>query len=133
MRSGDTRAQLTNSLSASLRDGRGFGMQNSFGPRNAAMFCISTKTAPCAKVDQITRGGGTEIRFRGGVCRTRCEQYQRRSNGPSLQCHDCPSPLMVAKTIAEQLNDDKAIITNRVRELRMNRMLNRARSPRRAR
>ena len=24
-------------------------MQNSFGPRNAAMFCISTKTAPSAK------------------------------------------------------------------------------------
>ena len=27
-------------------------MQNSFGPRNAAMFCISTKTAPCAKPSQ---------------------------------------------------------------------------------
>jgi hypothetical protein len=32
--------------------GGGFGMQNSFGPRNAAMFCISTKTAPCAKPSQ---------------------------------------------------------------------------------
>jgi len=27
-------------------------MQNSFGPRYAAMFCISTKTAPCAKPSQ---------------------------------------------------------------------------------
>ncbi len=27
-------------------------MQNSFGPRNAAMFCISTNTAPCAKPSQ---------------------------------------------------------------------------------
>ena len=27
-------------------------MQNSFGPRSAAMFCISTKTAPCAKPSQ---------------------------------------------------------------------------------
>ena len=27
-------------------------MQNSFGPRNAAMFCISTKTAPYAKPSQ---------------------------------------------------------------------------------
>jgi len=27
-------------------------MQNSFGPRNAAMFCISTETAPCAKPSQ---------------------------------------------------------------------------------
>src|SRR5271156_3257173 len=52
MRSGDTRAHLTNSLSASLRLGGGFGMQNGFGPRNAAMFCISTETAPCAKPSQ---------------------------------------------------------------------------------
>jgi hypothetical protein len=27
-------------------------MQNSFGPRNAAIFCISTNTAPCAKPSQ---------------------------------------------------------------------------------
>ena len=27
-------------------------MQNGFGPRNAAMFCISTETAPCAKPSQ---------------------------------------------------------------------------------
>ena len=27
-------------------------MQNSFGPRNAAIFCISTKIAPCAKPSQ---------------------------------------------------------------------------------
>ena len=27
-------------------------MQKSFGPRNAAWFCISTKTAPCAKPSQ---------------------------------------------------------------------------------
>src|SRR5215472_3413564 len=52
MRSGDERAQLTNSLSAWLRLGGGFGMQNSFGPRNAAWFCISTRTAPCAKPSQ---------------------------------------------------------------------------------
>ena len=32
MRSGDARAQLTNSLAASLRVGGGFGRQNSFGP-----------------------------------------------------------------------------------------------------
>src|SRR5689334_3116568 len=52
MRSGDSRAHWTNSLSASLRVGGGLGMQNSLGPRNAAMFCISTKTAPCAKPSQ---------------------------------------------------------------------------------
>src|SRR5215831_4764111 len=27
-------------------------MQNSFGPRNATWFCISTRTAPCAKPSQ---------------------------------------------------------------------------------
>src|ERR1700724_868836 len=52
MRSGDARAHWTNSLSGSLRVGGGLGMQNSLGPRNAAMFCISTKTAPCAKPSQ---------------------------------------------------------------------------------
>src|SRR6516162_2966740 len=52
MRSGEVRAHLTNSFNVSVRVGRGFGMQNSFGPRKAARFCISTETAPCAKPSQ---------------------------------------------------------------------------------
>jgi hypothetical protein len=35
-----------------VRDGKGLGMQNNFGPRNAATFCISTETAPSAKPSQ---------------------------------------------------------------------------------
>lgn len=55
MRSGDARAQFTNSLIAWLREGGGFGMQNGFGPRKAAMFCICTKTAPWTNPSQKWR------------------------------------------------------------------------------
>src|SRR5215813_12305534 len=41
-----------NALSASLREGGGFGMQNNFDPRNPAMFWSSTETAPSAKPSQ---------------------------------------------------------------------------------
>src|SRR5262245_5114235 len=46
------RAQLTKALTASLREGGGFGRQNSFVPRNPAMSWSSTATAPSAKPSQ---------------------------------------------------------------------------------
>ena len=118
MRSGDARAHLTNSLSASLRLGGGFGMQNGFGPRNAAMFCISTKTAPCAKPSQkltaavpialsgvavqsstksaVVAGPKFASVAASGTRGARREQHQSGSDGPSLESHDSPSPYTVS-------------------------------------
>ena len=113
MRSGDARAHLTNSLSASLRLGGGFGMQNGLGPRNAAMFCISTKTAPCAKPSQkltaavpiALSGVASQSSTRSpvvfapkfalcrGVRRKRHKKCQCRGGGPSLEHHGSPFPL----------------------------------------
>jgi hypothetical protein len=92
-------------------------MQKSLAPRNAAKFCISTETAPWAKpsqkltaavptalsgvdsaeLDQIGRRPGSEIRFRGSLGDRRCEQHQRGSDGPFIQCHDYPSLQTVVK------------------------------------
>ena len=113
MRSGEARAHLTNSLSASFRVGGGFGRQNSFILRDPASCSISTVTAPCAKplqkltaawasalsdcgshnstMSRVVPGG--EIGLRNGVSDTGCNhKEQRHRGGPSLDHHHRISP-----------------------------------------
>ena len=131
MRSGDARAHWTNSLSASLREGGGFGMQKSLGPRNAAMFCISTKTAPCAKPSQkltaavpiALSGAAVQRSTKSAVVAApkfasvaACGAQGASNTSPAATVH--PFNVMTAfpsdsrKTIADQLNDGKSHYRN---------------------
>src|SRR5215813_6493990 len=148
MRSGDTRAHLTNSLSAWLRLGGGFGMQNSFGPRNATWYCISTRTAPCAKPSQKLTAA-VPIALSGAAV-----QSSTRSPvvlGPkfvSVAARGAPDasntnaaatvhpfnvmavlPLHAVNAIAERLKPDKCHDQNRVGKLRTSFILMRRRPP----
>jgi hypothetical protein len=107
MRPGAARAHLTNSLSVSLRVGKGVGKQNSLMLRDAASCCISTETAPCAKpwqkliaalasaarlgiaqFDEIACRPGGEIGFRDCVSGAGGKhQKERHASGPVLAHH----------------------------------------------
>src|SRR5689334_14605487 len=151
MRSGDSRAHWTNSLSASLRVGGGLGMQNSLGPRNAAMFCISTKTAPCAKPSQkltaavpiALSGAAVQRLTKSAVVAApkfasvaACGAQGASNTSPAATVH--PLNVMTAlllrgrETIVDRLNDEKRHVGTGVRKFRKSRMPSRARLPRRA-
>src|ERR1700722_13842949 len=98
MRSGEARAHLTNSPSASFRVGGGSGRQNSFMLRDPASCSISNETAPCAKpLQKLTAALAIALSDCGSHSATRSPVVLAAK---SASVTACPTPGAVTRSSA---------------------------------